>query len=90
MNEISDNKEKSRFELEEQGHTAYADYRLEGEILTIRYVFAPEELRGSGAAGRLMQGIVERAQSDSLKIVPVCGYAAAWLRKHTEYHGLLA
>jgi predicted GNAT family acetyltransferase len=33
---------------------------------------------------------VQAAKKDKLKINPVCGYAAAWLRKHKEYHDLLA
>lgn len=88
---IKDNVGEARFEIEERGHTAYADYSLEQDnVLTIRYVFAPEALRGSGAAGRLMQGITEIAAARNLKILPICGYAAAWLRKHQEYKDLMA
>jgi uncharacterized protein len=85
-----DNKTLSRFERAESGHTAYADYKLEGDVLHIRLVFAPEELRGSGAAGRLMADIAAHAATKNLKILPLCGYAAAWMRKHPEYNGLLA
>ena len=41
-----DNAAASRYELVEQGHTAYADYRKDGGTLYIKYVFAPEALRG--------------------------------------------
>lgn len=85
-----DNQAASRFELIEQGHTAYADYRKEGETLYLKYVFAPDALRGSGAAGRLMDGITGFARAEKLKIVPICGYAASWLRKHKEHHDLMA
>jgi hypothetical protein len=78
-----------RFELMEDGHTAYADYRLEGDVLHIQFVFAPEGLRGRGAAGRLMESIVAEARAQSLKIHPICGYAAAWLRKHKEHQNLV-
>jgi len=88
--QIIDNTGKSRFELVESGETAFADYRREGGILTIRYVEAPEALRGTGAAGRLMEGIVGLARSENLKIVPICGYAASWLRRHPETSDLLA
>lgn len=87
---ITDNPAKSRFELVEQGHTAYADYRREGGVLSLKYVFSPEALRGQGTAGRLMDGIVSIARAESLKILPICGYAAAWLRKHKEHHDLIA
>lgn len=88
---ITDNPSLSRYELKEEGHVAYADYkRQDGGILAIKYVFAPEALRGSGAAGRLMEGIAVIARSEDLKILPICGYAAAWLRKHKEHHDLIA
>ena len=87
--QITDNTAKSRFELEEQGHTAYADYRRDNGVLSIKYVFSPEALRGHGTAGRLMDGIVESARAENLKILPICGYAASWLRKHKEHHDLV-
>lgn len=90
MTDVTDNAEKRRFELAEEGHMAYADYALENNILSIKYVFAPEALRGTGAAGRLMEGIAGTARSKNFKIIPICGYAASWLRKHKEHHDLMA
>ena len=87
---VHDNAAQSRFELVEQGHTAYADYKKDGGILHIKYVFAPDALRGTGAAGRLMAGVVASAYAEKLKIIPICGYAASWLRKHKEHHDLMA
>ena len=81
---IIDNEQASRYEYTADGHTAFANYRREGRILTILYVEAPPGLRGTGAAGRLMEGIAADAKRRNLDIVPVCGYAAAWLRKHKE------
>lgn len=71
-----------RYELIHEGHTAYATYRKENTTLYIDYVFSPPELRGTGAAGRLMQYIVECANAEGLKIVPICNYATAWLKRH--------
>lgn len=87
---IGDNKNLSRFEMHEAGEIVFADYTRLQNILTIRYVFSPESLRGSGAAGRLMAGIAEKARQENLKIIPICGYAAAWLQKHKEHHDLIA
>lgn len=82
MSEFKDNSARSRFELSRDGHVAFADYALSGQTLTIRYVEAPPALRGTGAAGELMQHIADKAKAEHLNIVPICGYAAAWLRKH--------
>lgn len=90
MSGLRDNTELSRFELDEQGHTAHADYRrTEGELI-IDYVESPPPLRGSGAAGRLMTAIAEEARLEGVKIVPICGYAAAWLKRNKAYSDLVA
>lgn len=76
------NKDQSRFEWQQDGHTATADYRIEGQTLIIEYVEAPPALRGTGAASRLMEHIVDHAATHQQLIDPVCSYAASWIRKH--------
>jgi predicted GNAT family acetyltransferase len=90
MSDVSDNREKSRFELEEAGAVVFADYRRDGAVLAIRYVEAPPILRGTGAAGRLMQGAMEIARAEGRKVLPLCGYASAWIRRHPEWHDFRA
>jgi predicted GNAT family acetyltransferase len=89
MSEVIDNAARSRFELVEDGRLAYADYRREGDRLVIPYVEAEPALRGTGAAARLMEGVLAAARADGLKVVPICGYAAAYLRRHRQHHDLL-
>lgn len=86
---ITDNTDEKRYELAVDGHTVFADYSLNGDALYIHYVEAPPELRGTGAAGRLMEGVAQTAKANNWRIVPICGYAAAWLRRHKEYHSLI-
>ena len=89
-NTVRDNHEGSRFELEIDGQIVFASYRRTGSTLAILHVEAPLPLRGTGAAGRLMEGIMEIARATGAKIVPLCSYASAWLRRHREYAELLA
>ena len=77
MTQVTDNTGQSRFELIEEGETAFAAYRKGDGILTINYVESPTALRGKGTAGRLMEGVVAAARTENLKIIPICGYAAA-------------
>lgn len=83
--QIRDNAERSRFELEAGGHLVVADYRRHGEILFIDWVEAARPLRGTGAADRLMRGIVDLARREGLTIRPLCGYAAGWLRRNAAH-----
>ena len=87
---VTDNSARGRFELEVDGQVVFASYRRLGERLAITHVEAPPALRGTGAAGRLMEGVMARARADGLKVAPLCGYAAAWLRRHKAYADLVA
>ena len=90
MSDVTDNIALNRFELEEQGQVAFADYRRHGDILVIPHVEAPPALRGTGTAGRLMEGLLALARQRGEKITPVCSYAVAYIRRHKEWQDLVA
>lgn len=83
-NEVRDNPEKSRFELDVGGQIVFARYARRDGALAILHVEAPWELRGKGYADKLMRGIVEHAQAEGVPIVPYCSYAAAWMRRNPQ------
>lgn len=83
---FTDNTSRNRFEYTVNGSVAFANYRREGSILYIDYVEAPVELRGTGAAGKLMQNIINVAQKENMNVVPICGYAAAWMARNKLIH----
>ena len=87
---VTDNTAAHRFELEEEGLLVYADYRLADGKLILPHVEADPALRGTGAAGRLMEGVLEHARQRGLKVVPLCGYARAFMKRHKKYDDLLA
>jgi predicted GNAT family acetyltransferase len=89
MSELRNDPAAGRYELDEQGMTSWADYRLAGERLYVDHVESPPALRGTGAAGRLMAALAADARDRGLKITPICGYAAAWLRRSHEFRDLL-
>lgn len=81
---VIDNTGAHRFELDVDGQIAHADYRVSDDTLYIDYVEAPPALRGTGAAGRLMEGVMTAAAAKGYAVVPICGYAAAWMRRHRK------
>ncbi len=87
---VTDNITRSQYELPVEGQIVFARYRRADGVVSILHVEAPVSLRGSGAAGRLMQGIVELARTQNEKLVPLCSYAAAWMRRHPESADLMA
>jgi hypothetical protein len=87
---FSDNTALRRFELVENGLTAFATYHRDGDHIVIPHVESPLPLRGKGTADRLMRSIAAYARGRQLKITPWCGYARAWFRRHPEDADLLA
>jgi predicted GNAT family acetyltransferase len=78
------NKDEQRFELTENGYLAWAEYRVHDGKYQLPHVEAEPPLRGTGAAGRLMQAIVEHARATGIVIEPRCPYARAWFARHPD------
>ncbi|MET0338923.1 MAG: GNAT family N-acetyltransferase [Caulobacter sp.] len=79
---FTNNADAGRFELDVDGKLAWADYRRREGVLVIPHVEADMALRGTGAADRLMRQVAGVVKADGMRIIPTCGYAHAWLRRH--------
>lgn len=90
MDTLHDNTAAAQYELIVDGQTVFARYRRSDDVLTILWVEAPAVLRGKGAAGKIMALLGAEARSRGWRIVPVCGYAAAWLQRSPEFRDLVA
>ena len=87
---VTYNEAKQRYEMPFDNLMVYANVRKDKNALYIDYVFAPPELRGKGAAGEFMSKLMDAVRAESLKAVPLCGYAASWLRRHGDFRDLVA
>jgi predicted GNAT family acetyltransferase len=87
---FADNRSRNRYELRVGEHMAFADYQHHPGLVSLTHVEAAIPLRGTGAAGRLMEQIVATVRAEGGKIRPVCSYAVAWMRRHPEHGDLLA
>lgn len=95
MTDFRDVRAEQRFEQgfadpEGQFRTVFADYAVQGATRVILHVEADPALRGTGAAGRFMQALVEHARVEGLKLAPRCSYAVAWLKRHPEFDDVKA
>ncbi len=58
-------------------------------IQIIDHTGVPEELAGLGVGKALVAFMVEDVRARGLKIVPLCPFTAATLRKHPEWQDIL-
>jgi uncharacterized protein len=85
MTVVRDNKALSRFELDVDGGTAFANYRLTPSAVVITHTETPRALRGQGIASRLVEGALALIRADGRKVIAGCGFVVDYLNKHPEY-----
>ena len=83
--EVTQNSNEKRFETWIDGKLSKLDYIEDGKNFVITHVGVQPELRGQGIAGKIVQVGLEYAKARSLRVVPMCSYAAAYIRRHPEY-----
>jgi len=88
-NNVRDNTQRHRFELDADGHVAFSNYRREGGTLTVLHTEVPKELGGKGIGSALARGLLDIARAEKLKVVPLCPFVAGYIAKHPEYADLL-
>jgi predicted GNAT family acetyltransferase len=87
--EVTHNPGMNRFETWLDGYLSKLDYIQDGKNFVITHVGVHPELRGHGVAGRLVEVSLEYAREKSLRVIPMCSYAAAFMRRHPEYAELM-
>jgi uncharacterized protein len=87
-NTVRDNSERHRFELEADGHIAFANYKRADGVLTMLHTEVPKELEGRGIGSTLIRGVLDASRKEGLKVNPLCPFAKAYIGKHPEYADL--
>ncbi|MBL0948363.1 GNAT family N-acetyltransferase [Brevundimonas sp.] len=82
--------QNQRYELDLKGETAFIGYSRAGNQLILNTTQVPPPLEGRGIAARLTAHVLEEARREGLKIVPLCSYSAAYIRRHPDQADLLA
>jgi uncharacterized protein len=89
MSAVRDNKALSRFELDANGVTAFANYQLGNGVITISHTETPVAARGQGIASKLVAGALDIARAHGLKVIPRCPFVRAYVAKHPDVSDLI-
>lgn len=83
------NKKQDQFEYYVKGDMAKLWYSLKGNTLYLNYAFVPQNLRGRGIGGEMMEEVLNYAEENELSVVPVCSFTVRYLDDHPKWHKLL-
>jgi predicted GNAT family acetyltransferase len=86
---VTHNEPAHRFEVHVDGNTAALLYRREGGTITFVHTRVPEGIARHGVGSELVRTGLEFAKSQGLTVVPLCPFAAAYIRSHLEYADLV-
>lgn len=87
---IRDNVEKHRFEIDlGDGSIAIAVYDLQPGRIVFTHTEVPPPHEGRGIGSALIRFALKSARERGLKVLPICPFVAAYLRKHVGEQDLL-
>ena len=69
---------------------AVAEYRLCPGKIIFTHTEVPREHEGERIASALIRFALDSARARKLKVVPLCPFVAAYMKKHAEVRDLLA
>jgi predicted GNAT family acetyltransferase len=87
---VVDNERELQYELRVDGERAglIRYRRLEGAVALVHTEVDPDA-EGHGLGTVLVQGALDDLRARGLKVVPVCPFVAAFIRRHPEYDDLV-
>jgi len=87
---VTHNEEAHRFETAVDGLRSLLAYRLFPDRIVMHHTEVPPPIEGQGMAAKLTRAALDFARARHLRVVPLCPYVSAFLRKHREYQDLVS
>ena len=86
MAEVSDNANELRYELR-GGDTliGFINYRDEPDRRVLVHTDIDPKYEGGGYGSQLVKAALDDVRARGIKIVPLCPFVAAFLRRHPDY-----
>jgi uncharacterized protein len=82
---VRDNPDQNRFEIDlGDGEYAFAAYNLLPGAIRFYHTVVPESHGGHGLGTALIKTGLAAARERGLKVIPICPFFRAYLKKHPE------
>jgi len=88
-NGFRNNEAAHSFELFTDGHPSFIDYKQKNDKVYLIHTEVPHEFRGRGIADELVLKTLTYLEENKLKLIPLCVFVQAYLKRHPEWNRLL-
>lgn len=82
---VRHNEPAARFEMDAGTGTAVLEYRRSASSMVFLHTEVPPEAQGRGTGGELVRAALDYAREHKLRVVPLCPFVSAYIRRHKEY-----
>jgi predicted GNAT family acetyltransferase len=83
--EVTHNEANHTFEVWIEGYLSKLDYIQDGKNFVITHVGVHPDHRGQGVAAKIVEAGLHYAREKSLRVIPMCSYAAAYIRRNPKH-----
>jgi hypothetical protein len=88
---IKDNHHHHRFELEFDGKTSIVEYQnVDDETLALTHTEVDPSQEGQGVGSHLVKEVLEYAERNNLKVVPLCPFVTVYLKRHPDWNRVVS
>ena len=88
--EIKHDITNQRFYTMVEGREAYLQYLIvDKNVLNYYKTYVPNELRGKGIAGKIVEAALNYARENNLKIIPSCSYVDTFIERNKNFEDLV-
>lgn len=87
---LTNNELSRQFELIIDQVKAKIEYDLQKDRIFLLHTEVPQALAGRGVGNAIVEKALQYIDANNLKLVPLCPFVAAFLKKHPDWKRLLA
>ena len=87
--QLIDNEELNQYEYHIDSYIPHIEYKKRKNEIALIHTSMPEDLRGQGIGTQLIKDTLDDISRQGLKVIPICGAVAHFMKKHPEYNRLL-
>ena len=88
---VVNNTEASRYEAYVGVELAgFSEYRIRPDAVVFIHTEVDDAFEGKGVGSQLARGALDDVREQGQKVVPLCPFIAAYIRRHEDYHDLIA